>query len=98
MHEVVTVVVEMVLLNVLVVRVRVIVDVVQNVTCAGLVVTVRVKVELGIVMVEAFAVAEKTLVSVVVTVAEGVDVTVNVAVGVDTTVTGGAAMMENCLM
>jgi hypothetical protein len=92
---VVTVVVETVLEKTLVVRVRVDVEVEYTVTCAGVVVMVRVEVLVGTVMVEGRAMTEKTLVMVEVIVVEGVVVTVNMAVGVDVTVTGGAAMIEN---
>lgn len=95
---VVVVVVETVVENTFVVRVRVSVNVEYTVTWAGVEVIVLVTVVEGTVVVVGGRVVEKTLVMVVVSVVDGVDVTVNVAVGVDVMTTGGPAMIENVLI
>jgi hypothetical protein len=96
-HEVVTVVVETVLVNSRAVRVRMTVDVDQTVIEAGVVVTVLVEIEDGRVIVEGLIVVEIVLVMVEVIVVDGVTVIFQVAVGVFQAVTGGAAMIENDL-
>ena len=98
LHAVVTVVVEIVLENTLVVRMRVDVVFKYTVTWDGVVVIVRVMVVEGTVMVEGGKVVKYVSVIVVVIVVEGVVVTVNVAVGVDVMTTGGPAMIEKVLI